>query len=302
MIRRYNEGRGRGLPFAVKNPESKDCVFAENAIVGEQYYCPGCGCRMHVTTSRCGLRYFARNSGEHHTKEVCKRFEGRDVWRTFDDMDPGSFIRELCLAIIGRGGGAGTGPRDKNGTDTAGLDDSDFRILPFANLRQIAESMPGFYDGATADGKHMISDFLVSFRYARNVIRGDHFKLGARIVHCRYITHHDPSKSLMFKIFQKDKRTNQVDFEVRFRLSFPDEVVYQYYRGQLAQEGVSESGRCQIIDKKQQDALVASDDWEFAGKPNCNKNCGMRKCGCCYGLYQAVVTNANQIYLMRSED
>ena len=302
MIRRYKEERGTGLPYAVKDPESKNYILAEDAVSGEKYFCPDCGCKMHVTTSKLGKRYFARNSGEEHKKDKCAKYEDAGVWRTFDDLEPESFIRNLCMALLRRGGGVVSGPRARNGKDDAGTDDSEIKILPFANLRQIAGAMPGFLDGNTADGKHRISDFLISFRYAHDVIKGDHYELGARIVHCRYITHHDPSKSLMFKIFQRDQRTNQVDFEVRFRLAFPEDTLYQHYRNMLVEEGVSEGGRCQTCDKKKQDALIASDNWVFSGRPNCNRNCGMKKCGCCYGLYQAVIVTTDQIYLMKSED
>ena len=296
---RKSEVRCAGLPFAVIDPDSKEYIAAEEAISGEKYYCPGCGCRMHVTTSRCGKRYFARNAGEQHTKKQCGIYEGLDVWRTFDGLEPEIFIRTMCLAILRRGGRTVSGPHNKDGNDSVGVDDdSDIRILPFQNLRQIAGGMLGFYDGKTADGKHRISDFLISYRYAHNVICGDHYEMGARIIHCRYKTFHEQSRSLMFKLFHKKTKNDLNDFEVRFRLTFADDSLYRYYKERLVEESVSEGGRCQTDDKKMQDALIASDNWVLSRKPNCIKKCGMKQCGCCYGLYQAVITSANQIYLM----
>ena len=144
MIRRYKEERGTGLPYAVKDPESKNYILAEDAVSGEKYFCPDCGCKMHVTTSKLGKRYFARNSGEEHKKDKCAKYEDAGVWRTFDDLEPESFIRNLCMALLRRGGGVVSGPRARNGKDDAGTDDSEIKILPFANLRQIAGAMPGF--------------------------------------------------------------------------------------------------------------------------------------------------------------
>lgn len=300
---RKTESRGIGLPFAVKDPESKDYILAKDAVTGEKYYCPECGCRMHVMTSKLGKRYFARNAGEQHKKDLCRKVENSGVWRSFDNLEPLNCIRDMCLATMRRDGRTASGVGNRSGSDTAGVDedDSDIRILPFRTLAQIAEGMPGFVDGETADGRHRISDFLISFKYAHEVMRGPNYQMGARIIHCRYKTHLNSSKTLIFQLFHTPAKNAPADFAIQFHVSFPDDNLYRYYIGRLTETTVSDSGRCKTDDKKEQDVLIASDDWVFSGRPNCHKICGMKTCGCCYGLYQAVITSPNQIYPMKSK-
>ena len=82
---------------ALKNPKDyalvRKCVNldsilikAMNAVSSKPYYCADCNCKMHKSTSKNGVDYFARYPGEQHTSYTCRQLEKnkKNIYTTED--------------------------------------------------------------------------------------------------------------------------------------------------------------------------------------------------------------------------
>ena len=259
------EGRA-GLLFAIRGND--EYISAEDAVSGEKYFCPGCGCKMHVATSKCGKRYFARNAGEQHTNGKCISYE-RGRKHTFDSLDPKRFICSLCRVIPKKDVKVGTGSHDVGDGDSKTLDGDETKLLPFTTLKQIANEMDFFDVGK-------VSDFLLSFRNAENVVKGKGFNLGARIVCCRYAAYKGESNALLFNLFCK--RYGATVLTVRFSLLFTSKKEFLAYREKFGMLREMENGLTRFVKHHEvQDVLLACDNWEFVFFPQCKGNCGKKR-------------------------
>jgi len=284
------EGRA-GLLFALDAQDNY--VSAEDAVSGEKYFCPGCRCKMHVVTSKCGKRYFARNAGEQHTNGKCVSYE-RGRKHTFETLDPERFICSLCRVASKKGIQDGAGPHGVGDGDPSDQDGDEIKLSPFASLKQIANEMD-FFDVSK------VSDFLLSFRNAESVIKGKGFNLGARIVRCRYAAYKGESNALLFDLFCK--RYGATVLSVRFSLLFTSKKEFLAYREKFGTLREMENGSTRFVKHHEvQDVLLACDNWEFVSFPQCKGNCGKNECGKCVGMYQAIFTNSKQIYLFPADD
>ena len=284
------EGRA-GLLFALDAQDNY--VSAEDAVSGEKYFCPGCKCRMHVVTSRLGKRFYARIAGEQHTNGKCFSYE-RSKKHSFEKLVPLTFITELCRVTPKKDGGNATGSKGSGAGDFGAPDDDEFKVAPFTSLKQIANEMD-YLDA------NKVSEFLLTFRNAKNVFMGKGYALGARIVHCRYAAYKSDSNALLFDLFCKNHDSTM--FSVRFSLIFVSKKVFQEYLKKFGEFRPMENGTSRFVKKHEaQDVLLACDNWEFIPVPNCKGNCGKKECGKCYGMYQAVFSNPKQIYLIPADD
>ena len=285
------EGRA-GLLFALDAQEN--CVSAEEAVSGGKYFCPVCACKMHVVTSPKGKRYFARNAGAQHTNGKCISYETLKTKHTFDDLDPEKFICSLCRVASRKDRDDGKGAHDSNGGDTRIPDDDETRISPFTTLKQIANEM-NYLDA------NKVTDFLLTYRNAQQVIQGKNFNLGARIVHCRFAAYKGESNALLFDLFCKSYDATVLS--VRFSLVFTNKKEFLNYREKFGTPREMENGGARFVKHHDvQDVLLACDNWELITSPQCKSNCGRNECGKCYGMYQALFTNKKQLHLIPADD
>lgn len=285
------------LPYAVD--ETNNMISAENAISGGKYFCPVCRCSMHVTTTRSGVRVFARNPRIQHTNAQCINYEAKNTKHSFDKLEPENFIGSLCRVSqrIPSSGGAQGGGGSQPGTDET----DDVKYASFTSLKQISEEID-FLDGGLTQGNHKISDFVLTYKSARQVFRASRYQLGARIVFCRYKAFDAKRQAILFDLFSKSNRPEIPDLSVRICLVFPNKTDFAHWRDQFGSFAEDENGR-RIFKRKYdaQDVLIAFDDWQFIERPACVDCCGKHICDKCYGMYQAVYTNPKQIYLVPTD-
>ena len=286
--------KGRmGLLYA-RNSSGK-CVTAENAIAGELYTCPKCGCKVHLFTSKLGKRGFARNPGEQHRSDECRIYEAKSIKHTFENLDPNKFIESLCRAVPptdDRDGSGAGGPKNPPSTD-----DGEMRTALFSSLSQIANEMD-FFDDDTDQGAHKVSDFLLMYKYAKPYIMNCNHVLGARIIHCQYYWNVCKKRFLSFRLFEMD-RNDEVDFSVGFCLEFPNSEDFSKHWSFFYSTVTSETGRsqCKVKSEKQR-VLIASDNWEFLDRQKCRERCGLDSscCKVCYGMFRAIFTSEKQFH------
>lgn len=292
MVEKIKEEGRAGLLFALDTQENY--VAAEDAVTGEKYLCPVCKCKMHVVTSPKGKRYFARNAGEQHTNGKCISYERSQQKHTFEGLDLEKFILGLCRVTPKKDVGDGAGSGGSGEGDSEESDDDEIKVTPFTSLKQIANEMD-YLDA------NKVSDFLLTFRNAERALRVKSINLGARIVLCRYAAYKGESNALLFDLFCK--RNGSTTLALRLCLVFPNKKDFLKYREKFGQLRPVENGTTQFVKRhKEQDVLIACDSWEYIPTPNCKGNCGKRECGKCYGMYQAVFSNAKQIYLIPADD
>ncbi len=282
----FKEDGRAGLLYALDG--NGNYISAEDAVGGEKYFCPGCECKMHAVTSKCGKRYFARNAGEQHTNGKCVSYE-RGRKHTFETLDPERFICSLCRVASKKDNQDGTGPRGVGDGDPSDQDGDEIKLSPFTSLKQIANEMD-YLDVSR------VSEFLLSFRNAENVVTGKGFNLGARIVHCRYAAYKGESNALLFDLFC-------TTLKVRLSLVFTSKKQFLTYRDKFGNFREKENGLTRFVKHHdEQDVLLACDNWEFVSFPQCKGNCGKNECGKCVGMYQAIFTNSKQLYLIPTDD
>lgn len=288
------DGRA-GLLYAVDN--SGKFISAVNAVNGEKYNCPVCGCMMHILTTKTGKRIFARNPGAQHTNGRCISYESKSNKHSFDNLEPEKFIEGLCRVVPKKKEPDSNDAKKAVGTilDTNGAED-DIKISPFSSLRQIAEEID-FLDGSVPQGDHIITDFVLTYKSASKFFSEKNRDLGARIVYCRFNAPENKSNTLLFDLFSINK-----GIYVRFCLIFSDKKRFVEYRDKFGRFGELENGSTGFIRKHNiQDVLIACDNWELIDRQYCKNNCRKDKCGDCYGMYQAIFTNPKQIYLIPAD-
>lgn len=272
---------------------------ASNAINGKEYTCPICGCPMHVTTTKKGRRIFARNPNQVHTNPACITIEHKKIERSFEDLDPEIFITSLCYVAA----------RKKN-TDKISVDDSinstepkspaqpdeEPKITKFSSLKQIAESGIEHLKADDMQGNHKISDFIMTYKYAKDFFTNPQFKLKARIVYARFLFAESRDSSLIFSLYDRKN-----DFSVKFRLVFLKNTEFKKYRDKFGAFKPDASGRTKFIKHYDtQNVLIACDKWLYIEKNRCNNFCPPKDsiCSSCSGMYQATFTNSKQLYLL----
>ena len=289
------DGRA-GLLYAIDT--NGKYISAINAINGEKYNCPVCGCMMHVLTTKTGKRIFARNPGAQHTDGRCISYESKSNKHSFDDLEPERFIEGLCRVVPKKKDHDPTDVRKSIGStsETNGTEE-DIKISPFSSLKQIAEEID-FLDGNISQGNHTITDFVLTFKSAPQFFASEKNRdLGARIVYCRFCAPENKSNALLFDLFSMNN-----GIYVRFCLIFSDKKKFIEYRDKFGNFGELDNGATGFIKKHTvQDVLIACDNWELIDRQYCKNNCRKEKCGDCYGMYQAVFTNSKQIYLIPAD-
>ena len=130
------DGRA-GLLYAVDN--SGKFISAGNAVNGEKYNCPVCGCMMHVLTTKTGKRIFARNPGAQHTNGRCISYESKSNKHSFDNLEPERFIESLCRVVPKKKEHDPNDVSKSVGTtsETKGAED-EIKISPFSSLKHIS--------------------------------------------------------------------------------------------------------------------------------------------------------------------
>lgn len=268
-------------------------VSADDAVPGVKHTCPVCGCDVHRTSTRTGTRIFARYPGHIHTNSKCQTLERNAIKRSFKNLDPEQFIMSLCHTTP-RGGGKTKGPENPgpgpNGVD----DDEEFKVISFSSLKQIAESATEYLKAHDKQGDYSVCDYILTYKYAAGFFSDPSFNLGSRIVYARYLWNDSKTQSIFFIMFFKG------GFAVRFQLIFMDKKEFKKYRNKLCEFKESNTGKTICIKRhKNQDVLIASDNWAHITKNQCFKLCSSYdNCEKCYGMYQAVFTSPKQIYLI----
>ena len=288
------EGKA-GLSYAYN--AAKVYVAASDAINGELYTCPFCDCRMHVTTTRGGRRIFARNPGEVHTNRICVNIEHGGVEHSFKDLDPEKFIMSLCHKVPQTKGPKGKGPaggENDIGPKTGEPEDEGGKLAKFRSLKQIFESGVDHLSPNDMQGNHRVSEFIMTYKYARDFFSNPNFNLGTRIVYARYLYSDTQNGAIVFSMYDRK-------FSVKFRLIFPSIKQFKSYRDKFGsyKEDVS-TGKTKFEKHyKEQDVLIACDNWIYIPKSRCENICSSKEtyCETCCGMYQATFTSSNQIYL-----
>ena len=298
------EGRA-GLHYAEN--EKRVLVSAWDAIPGAPYLCKFCSCPMHLTHLKNGKPIFARNKNQMHNHAICRNIESLGVEHTFAELEPTGFFRALCRKPIPRGprgpeGGEknGTGgPKNTHGPHIDVPDDNN-GIRPFSSLKQIADA--GIYNFRANDryGTHCVSDYLLTFQYAPDLFMNTSFYLGGRIIHARYAYSSSERQTLYFYMFNSER-----EFNVRFSLYFPNKGEYKRYREKFETYKEDEQGRTRpVLKHRIQEVLVVSENWIPLTKDQCGAlRCAESTyCDSCQGMYGAVFTSKNQIYLIPSDN
>lgn len=288
-------------------------VSAKHAIKGERYRCPYCQCEMYATTIK-GTRIFARMPNTKHESNACKTIERTRLERSFANLDPISFIGSLChaspktkdihnnatakdISAIPYKCAEGNDPilplDDDNILTTENTKsesvDSDAKLMPFQSLRQIAESGIRYLNPNDKQGEYYVSDFIMTYKYAKDFFKRPNFNLGARIVYARSAWH--ANNSIYFKMFS---RLN--DFSVLFQVYFPRTKQYNDYKSKFLTVG--KMGKTTF----HKEVLIACDNWnnltsqckQFCYYAHSEKGCPKN----CLGMYQATFTCAKQIYIL----
>lgn len=272
---------------------------ADQAIVSIPYYCPICGVAMHVTTTKKGKKIFIRYPHKLHINSICYTIERKRIEKTFETLDPVKFITSLCYSTPRKKtppppGGSTKPVIDIDPDEDPESEETDSKLAAFTSLRQIAESGISYLGPNDVQGDHLVSDFILTFRYAEKFFSKDSFILGARIVYARYMWHSRKDKSIVFAMFNRN-------FSVKFRIHFPKTADYNKYRDKIGESTIDTKGKT-IFKKrhKDQDVLIASDDWCRLDLSQCSKMCTGNDsyCRICKGMYQATFTSSKQIYLL----
>lgn len=292
------EGKA-GLYYAYNS--EKVYVAASNAINGETYTCPFCGCRMHVTTTKYGKRIFARNPGEVHTNPICVIIDRGGVEHSFKDLEPEKFITSLCHQVPRTKGPKGKGPAGGENDITPKTDEPENeggKLAKFTSLKQISESGIEYLNPNDMQGNHKVSEFILTYKYAKDFFSNPNFDLGARIVYARYLYIDSKNRSIIFSLYGKE-------FSVKFRLIFPSVTDFKSYRDKFGSYKADASTGKTIFEKhrKEQNVLIACDNWIYIPKSRCEKICSPKEtyCNLCCGMYQATFTSSKQIYLIPAD-
>ncbi len=277
-------------------------IPADKAIVGIPYYCPICGVAMHVTTTKNGKKIFIRYPHKSHTNSICYTIERKRIEKTFETLDPTKFIISLCYSTPRKKnppppGGSTKPVIDKDPDENQEIKENDSKLSAFTSLKQIAESGISFLGPNDVQGDHLVSDFILTYRYAEKFFSKDNFILGARIVYARYMWHSHKDQSIVFAMFNRN-------FSVKFRILFQRKSDYNKYRDKIGEFTIDTKGRTFFrIRHKEQDVLIASDDWYRLDKSQCDRICTSDKehCRICKGMYQAFFTSPKQIYFLQGD-
>ena len=292
------EGRA-SLAFAYDF--GKKYTSASDAENGKNYTCPYCGCPMHVTKTAKGMSIFARNPGKVHTDPVCITAERKGVERSFGDMDPKSFIVSLCHATPRKTKPELEGPIGHVGPpkgEEKPEDPDDFRVLSFTSLKQISESGIDHLKAEDLTGNHKVSDYIMTYKYAKDFFSNPGFRLGARIVYGRFAFVDAQKQAIVFSMFQANS------FSVRFRVFFPTRKTFFEYRDKFVECKADSNGRTKFTKRyAAQDVLIACDSWEYIENSRCSDVCNSKKdyCTTCCGMYQATFTSSKQLYLIPAD-
>ncbi|MGN0421597.1 MAG: hypothetical protein ACI4EY_02560 [Lachnospiraceae bacterium] len=281
---------------------TRNYIAATNAVSGKPYTCPICGCAMHVTTTRTGIRIFARNPKQPHTDPACITIERKGVEHSFCNLDPEIFIMGLCHPTP-RKKSPRIDPNDKDGNEIKKVPhnespDESSKLKSFNSLKQIAESGIDHLNPDDMQGNHKVSEFIMTYKYAGNFFTDPNFILGARIVYARYAWFDSKTKAIIFSMYGKN------DFSVKFRVVFPSQKDFRNYRDKFGMYKENSTGKT-VFEKhyKEQDVLIACDEWIYIDKKRCTSFCSGTKtfCKSCCGMYQAIFTNPKQIYLLPAD-
>lgn len=293
------EGRA-GLLYAY-DPDGK-YTRADYAKDGSKYTCPVCKCPMHLTSTKTGKKYFARNPHTQHTNPICITKEKKKEEHSFEGLDPVKFIISLCQSTPRKKGsvekpgttgpGGGTEPKPQENPDDGTT------LRQFSSLKQIAESGIDYLNPNDMQGDHKVSEYIMTYKYAEDFFTNPDFELGARIVYARYSLHDNKTQSLIFTLFIKNK------FAVKFRLLFTSSNEYRSVRDKFVKAAPNEKGRTTLQKTaSEQNVLIACDDWYKISKPICNDCCLPKEdyCKTCIGMFQAQYTNSKQLYLLPAD-
>ncbi len=275
-------------------------TYAGNAKKGAKYTCPICGCPMHITTSRIGNKYFARDPGRQHTDPRCLTKEKKGIEYSFKGLDPYSFISSLCRVCSRK--------EKKNSEKSDAVTSSDINKSiktdvteygptdrPFGSLKQIANAGLDLLNPDDIQGDCKISDVILTFKYADRFLTNPNFTLGARIVYARFLWADNKNQALVFSLFSKGR------YSVKFRLIFTSKKEFHTYRDKFGSYVENDAGK--TVFKKvnpDQNVLIASDEWYKINSPDCKAYCNSTEtfCNSCCGIYQSVFTNKKQLYII----
>lgn len=263
------------------------------------YSCPYCGIRMHPTTTRSGRRIYAKNPGQVHCNPACLTIEAKGVEHTFDGVNPNKLFVSLCYATPRKKDDKGKKdaetPPSSSSTDTK-LSDTCGTPVPFSSLKQIAESGIEILNSDDKQGDYKVSDYLMTYKYAKKFFTNPNFTLGGRIVYARFSFSDYKLSSLVFSLY------SGTDFCVKFRVIFTSRRDFVTYRGKFEEYIEDENGRTKFRKRyKKQDVLLVSDDWRRIDKIRCNDCCFFKNCNSCWGMYQVSFTNSKQLYLIPND-
>lgn len=299
-IKTSNIKKKREASLAYAYDENNVYTTASQAMSGQSYFCPFCKCPMHLVTSKTGKRYFARNPHQVHTNSICITIENNGKEHSFANLDPEQFITSLCHVTPRTKKGT---PKGSDGIDpgtpvkTPHAENDDFTLMRFTSLKQIAESGIEHLNANDIQGTHRISDFIITFKYAEELFAQPDFDLGPRIVYASYNFADSATKSILFRLYSPK-------FSLRFRLIFTSLNDFKKVRDKFGTFIIDESGRTKFQKHfKTQNVLIASDHWDQIPTPRCQQSCKASKdfCDTCSGMYQAVYTNAKQLYLIPTD-
>lgn len=293
----FKEEGKAGLAYCYS--ESGIYTPASKAKHGAKYTCPICGAKMHLTRTKKGKYIFARNSGEVHSKFACITIEKSGKERSFAGLEPESFIAGLCRSSPRSSGRINHTSNDdvtSNASRSAGIstETEDFSLVCFKNLKEIADSGIENLNSDDRQGTHKISDFVMTFRYARNFFNEPSFILGARIVYARFAFYDFDNHAIIFSLFSHD-------FSVKFHVFFKEKSDFKHYLDILIENKITEDGKTVTRKKEGQNVLIASEDWIFFDEARCKKSCIVNEkyCKNCAGMYHTKFTSRKQIYVCR---
>lgn len=257
---KIKEAGYKGLLYA--NNSKGVLVAARDGVRGEHYTCPLCGCTMYFITSRNGKPYFARNPGSVHSDARCATQESNPYQGSFAGCTPFDLMTRLTHNSNRRGpvpgpdGGSGPEPDNDPDPEPDPNLDNDIQEVPFSSLKQIYNYGIYSFHPDAVQGKYKVSDFILTFKYARKLFKDPLFELGPRIVHVRFHSIIAENNTIVFRMYEGD-------FSVLFLLVFPQKrledykMIMAYFRTPLLVKGKTIPDK----DRIDSDVLIASENW-----------------------------------------
>ena len=297
-----------GLPFALD--AQNNIVTSENAISGEAYRCPWCGCPMHLIITKNRNRVFGRNPNTHHSDETCQVIEIAKVKvrKTFDGIDPHELILRICRAPSSRKttGDKEPGPKEP-GEEKPGEKDTDpdiekaKKVGPVKTLSEIRTNLLYELPPSAKFSDHCVSEFLVNYKGAKLLFDNrEHIDELEVIVYAslEYVYFNPSISNMRASVLFRSKIFDNINDVKGYFCFAMDAKIYGELKDKLTYELIKENGSYggrRAYFKRE--VLLASTSWKKIPKPVCSQYCQGEACNRCFGMYLSFLGTKKQIHV-----